>query len=84
MQGKIRDNGGIFQRMEAKDVLTTTQVAEWLQVAESTIRKWVHYRFIPYVKLGRCVRFRGEEIEKWLDERAEAGRATLVPEIQCQ
>jgi len=67
-----------------EQLLTTEQVAEWLNMSESTIRKWVHYRFVPHVKLGRAVRFRKEEIEKWLDERAEKGRTTLAPEIQCE
>jgi excisionase family DNA binding protein len=64
--------------------MKTAQVAELLNVAESTIRKWVHYGFIPHVKLGRAVRFREKEIEAWIEERAEKGRATLAPEIQWQ
>ena len=70
--------------MQGKELLDTAQVAEWLNIAESTIRKWVHYGFIPHVKLGRCVRFREEDIETWLQERTEKGRATLAPEIQWQ
>ena len=70
--------------MERKELLNTAQVAEWLNVKESTIRKWVHYGYVPHVKLGRCVRFQESEIEQWLRERAEKGRATLAPEIQWQ
>ena len=68
--------------MEEKELLTTTEVAKWLKIAESTLRKWVHYGFIPYVKVGRCVRFLREDIDQWLQERAEKGRSTLAPEIQ--
>lgn len=67
-----------------KELLNTAQVAEWLNVKESTIRKWTHYGFIPHVKLGRCVRFQESEIERWLQERAEKGRTSLAPEIQWQ
>ncbi|MGO9569216.1 MAG: helix-turn-helix domain-containing protein [Desulfomonilaceae bacterium] len=70
--------------MQGKELLDTAQVAKWLNVAESTARKWVHYGFIPHVKIGRCVRFREEDIETWLKERTEKGRATLAPEIQWQ
>ncbi len=70
--------------MERKELLNTAQLSEWLQVKESTIRKWVHYGYVPHVKLGRCVRFQESEIEQWLRERAEKGRATLAPEIQWQ
>ena len=73
-----------MEGMERNELLNTAQVAEWLNVSESTIRKWVHYGFIPYVKIGRCVRFIREDIEKWLQERTEKGRATLAPEIQWQ
>lgn len=64
--------------------MKTDQLAELLKVSESTIRKWVHYGFIPHVKLGRAVRFREKDIETWIEERAEKGRATLAPEIQWQ
>ncbi len=70
--------------MERKELLNTAQVAEWLNVKESTIRKWTHYGFIPHVKLGRCVRFQESEIEQWLRERAENGRSSMTPDINWQ
>jgi excisionase family DNA binding protein len=70
--------------MERKELLNTAQVAEWLNVKESTIRKWTHYGFIPHVKLGRCVRFQESEIEQWLRERAEKGRSSMTPDINWQ
>jgi excisionase family DNA binding protein len=70
--------------MERKELLNTAQVAEWLNVKESTIRKWTHYGFIPHVKLGRCVRFQESEIEQWLRERAEKGRSSMTPDIDWQ
>jgi excisionase family DNA binding protein len=70
--------------MERKELLDIKQLTEWLHVKESTIRKWVHYGYIPHVKLGRCVRFQESEIEEWIRDRAEKGRATLAPEIQWQ
>ena len=70
--------------MERKELLNSAQVAEWLNVKESTIRKWTHYGFIPHVKLGRCVRFQESEIEKWLQERSEKGRSSMTPDINWQ
>lgn len=63
-------------------LMNTAEVAEWLNMAPGTIRKWVHFGFIPHVKLGRAVRFSRKDIEQWLQERTEKGRATLAPEIQ--
>ena len=65
-------------------LLDTAAIAERLGMSVSTIRKWVHYGFIPHVKLGRAVRFREKDIEKWIEERTEKGRASLAPEIQWQ
>jgi len=65
-------------------LLDTAQIAEQLNMSVSTIRKWVHYGFIPHVKLGRAVRFREKDIETWIEERTEKGRALLAPEIQWQ
>ena len=70
--------------MEEKELLNTAQVAQWLLFSESTIRKWVHYGYIPHVKLGRGVRFIRKDVEKWMQERAGKGRSTLAPEIQWQ
>ena len=65
-------------------LLDTVEIAEQLGMSVSTIRKWVHYGFIPHVKLGRAVRFREKDVEAWIEERTEKGRASLAPEIQWQ
>jgi excisionase family DNA binding protein len=44
--------------------LTTIKIA--------TLRKYVAKRKIPFVKVGRLVRFRPSEIEVWLASRAVA------------
>jgi excisionase family DNA binding protein len=63
-------------------LLDTAEIAEQLNMSVSTIRKWVHFGFIPHVKLGRAVRFREKDIATWIEERTEKGRASLAPEIQ--
>lgn len=40
------------------------EASKFLHVAESTIRKWVVEKRIPYVKLGTLVRFKEEDLEK--------------------
>ena len=41
---------------EKATMLTTHELSQWLRVKESTIRKWVCYDRIPYLKVGRLVR----------------------------
>ncbi len=65
-------------------LLDTAEIAEQLGMSISTIRKWVHFGFIPHVKLGRAVRFREKDVEAWIEKRTEKGRASLAPEIQWQ
>jgi excisionase family DNA binding protein len=48
--------------------LTVAELAAWLRVKKSTIRKRVCYRRIPFIKIGRSVRFKREDIEAWLIE----------------
>ena len=47
-------------------LLTTQELSGWLRVKESTIRKWVCYDRIPYLKVGRLVVFQREAIQLWL------------------
>ncbi len=63
-------------------LMNTGQVADLLGVKPSTVRKWVHYGFIPYVKLGACVRFVQSDIETWVRERSREGRTSIAPEVQ--
>ena len=48
--------------------LTIEELAEYLKLAEQTIRRWVLNREVPYHKIKKVIRFRISEIEKWIDE----------------
>ena len=63
-------------------LLHSRQVAEWLNLAESTIRKWVHFGFIPHFKIPGAVRFRKEVLEEWLQAKSKRGRRSLALEVQ--
>ena len=57
-------------------LLTPKQLSELLQIGLSTIYKWVHYGYVPFVKLGTSIRFKERKVEEWLDKRAKKGRKT--------
>lgn len=57
-----------------KNLLTPKQLSELLQVKPSTVYKWVHYGYIPCVKLGTFIRFREKKVEEWLKKRERRGR----------
>jgi len=47
-------------------LLTIDELAKVLSVKKSTIYQWVHMGLIPHIKVGRLLRFREEDIQKWL------------------
>lgn len=55
-------------------LLKIDQVAESLQVSRSLIYKWVHYGYMPHVKIGTLLRFKESELEKWLRVKVTRGR----------
>ncbi len=57
-------------------LMTPEQIAEKLGVKLSTVYNWTHIGFIPYTKLGRLLRFRERDIDKWLDKKSDGGRST--------
>ena len=52
---------------EPMPLLTVVDVANWLRREPATIRKWVCYGRIPYLKVGRSVCFDRMDIERWLE-----------------
>ena len=48
-------------------LLTARQVSDLLEVKVSTVYDWIRRGQIPYVKLGRLVRFKKTEIFRWVD-----------------
>lgn len=48
-------------------LLNARQVSELLEVKVSTVYDWAHRGVIPYVKLGRLIRFKKAEIFQWVN-----------------
>lgn len=49
-------------------LMTAKQVSELIEVQPSTVYQWVHLGLIPYVKIGKCVRFKKDELFRWIDK----------------
>jgi excisionase family DNA binding protein len=54
--------------------LTVTQLAQRLQVSESTIYAWVDRDYIPYLMAGDLVRFDRSAIHEWMLAEADRKR----------
>lgn len=44
------------------ELATRAQVARWAQISERSVRRLVHRNEIPFVRIGRLVRFPGERV----------------------
>ena len=51
-----------------KNLIDINELAEILNIKVSKVRSMVFKNEIPYIKLGRLVRFKTEEIQNWLDQ----------------
>lgn len=53
---------------DASALMTVEETAAYLRLALWTIRHWVCKKKIPYVRLGRSVRFRRKDLERFVNQ----------------
>ena len=49
-----------------RQLLSIDETSEYLGLAHATLYKMVHQRRIPYVKVGRLLRFDSRLLDEWL------------------
>lgn len=55
-----------------ESLLTVQDVADRLKVSESTVRRLIDQGAIPIVRIGRQIRIRPEDVEKYIKQQTEA------------
>ena len=50
-------------------LLDVGQVAEMLKISVATVRRWVLQGYIPYMKIGKAIRFSNSDIESWINSK---------------
>ena len=50
-------------------LLDISQLSETINIKKKTIYDWTHKGLIPYVKVGRLLRFDLNDIERWLKSK---------------
>ena len=82
MKQAVQNNqlGGI---MNQDILLNVKQVAQYLQLKESTIYSWAQDGKIPAIKIGRTWRFRRSDLDTWLERhlKGEEDLAELEAEL---
>ncbi len=56
------------EKSAKEKLMTIEEVSEFLDIPVSTVRDYIWRKLIPYVKVGRHIRFRHEEIQSWLED----------------
>ncbi len=56
------------------ELIAVDTLAAWLGVEVVFVRRLVAERRIPFVKIGRYVRFDPDEVARWIDERRVSSR----------
>ena len=67
--------GNAADRRASDRLLTKRQVAELLNVTPRSIDNWMKRGLLPYLKIGRSVRFNASNVIRHLDETALVDRA---------
>jgi len=62
-------------------LLTPEEISRILNVKLSTIYKWTHMGTIPYIKMGKLIRFKEEDIMEWVGKKAVKNKHTHVSNL---
>ncbi len=57
--------------MKHNALLSVKEVADYLQLKESTVYTWAQQNRIPATKVGRRWQFRRSDLEAWLAEHVQ-------------
>jgi excisionase family DNA binding protein len=58
-----------FLRSEQEDIIfTVDELASYLKVTKSWVYERTHLNEIPYYKVGKFIRFRKKDVDRWLEE----------------
>ena len=78
--GPLRaSEGSPSEHPDNVELLNVTEAARFLVVSTSTLYGWVWQRRIPFVKLGRAVRFDKADLEEYVDRNKVHPRPPYPP-----
>ena len=50
-------------------LLSPQELSEVLSISIETVYAWTSQKRIPYIKMGRLVRFNADEVNRWLERQ---------------
>ena len=65
--------------MDEKRLFTVDEAAYYLGLTKTTLYTWTCQKKIPYVKIGRALRFDRAELDTWVESKKIAVPAATQP-----
>lgn len=65
------------ERAEDDSIFTVESLAKYLSVSTQWVYERVQFKEIPYIKVGKFIRFKKSAIEKWLEEQTTPAASPL-------
>jgi excisionase family DNA binding protein len=62
----------LTKKRSSEGTLDNEDAAHYLGCKPGTLRVWVSKRKVPFVKVGRLVRFRKADLDAWLESNFKA------------
>lgn len=59
------------------EILTISELAQYLKVKPLTVYRWVKAGKIPTIHLDRNLRFRKSSVDKWLNKKEETPKPAV-------
>ena len=58
-------------------LLTMDEASEYLGISKLTLYGWVSARKLGFVKVGRLVKFKQPDLDKWIDQHTVKARVEM-------
>jgi excisionase family DNA binding protein len=66
----VSEKGIVSEQItKQKELLSTTETAEFLGISKNTLYEWIIQKKVPHFKVGRLVKFKKEDLEVWLKKK---------------
>lgn len=70
--------------MTEKRLFNIEELTQYLSIPKATLYTWTHQKKIPFIKIGRSIRFDKAEIDEWVNLRRVCGQASQNPAQECK
>lgn len=57
-----------------EQLLNIEEVEKLLNIKKSTLRAWIFGNRIPFIRIGRLIRFKASDLEAWVSNRVKDGK----------